>query len=120
MSKSLRLSGVSLILSLAFWGCESRQEKTGDAYLQAGDAGNALAQYEEALQQGNVSNAFFSKYTKAYVMFLRARASEDPSAQMLDVLKDSLVSLLKQHPDAENEKEASLALAEVAAKRVES
>jgi len=110
--------GFCFAMSLVFWGCESKQETAGDAYLKAGDAGNALAQYEEALQQGKVSDAFYNHYTQAYILLLQTQASADPGADMLDPLKDSLVSLLKQYPNPDNERQASLVLADVGRKRL--
>ncbi len=118
MHPSIRVLGTGFVFSLVFWGCQSKQEASGDAFLKAGDAGNALAQYEDALQQGKVSPAFYNHYTQAYILLLQTQAAADPGAEMLDPLKDSLVSLLRQYPSTVNERQASLVLADVGRKRL--
>ena len=118
MNKSIRFLGAILILSAAFLGCKSKSESTGDDYLGAGDPANALVQYEDALQKGKVSSDFYSKFTDAYIALLQTSGSFDPSAETLDQLKDSLISLLKQHPDAAKEATASSVLADIGQKRL--
>jgi len=120
MRPFMRVLGIGFVLPLMFWGCESKQEAAGDAYLKAGDAGNAVSQYEEALQQGKVSDAFYDHYTQAYILLMQTQANADPSAEMLDPLKDSLLSLLKQYPNADNERQASSVMVQVGQKRLTS
>ena len=118
MNKSIRFLGTSLILSLALLGCKSKLESMGDNYLKAGDPGNAMAQYENALQQGGVSADFYSSYTDAAIALLQTAGAADPSAETLDPLKDTLVSLLKQHPDAAKGAVVSAALLDIGSKRL--
>ncbi len=119
MNKPIQFLGTSLILSLALLGCKSKMESTGDAYLKAGDPGNAMAQYENAMQQGAVSADFYSNYTDAHIALLQVGLESDPAAETLDPLKDSLLSLLKQHPDAAKEAAASAVLLEIGSKRLD-
>jgi hypothetical protein len=114
---SLCAAGMAL-MTFALLGCKSGRESAGDKFLKAGDALNAVVQYEMARQE-KVSKEFLSNYTKANIMVMRARAAEDPTADMVDAFHDSILSLIKQQPDAANEAAFSEALVEIGAKRIE-
>ncbi len=90
---------------LAFFltGCRSRQEASGDTYRKAGDPLRALMQYEEALKRGKVSPEFPKNYTLVNIQAMALRAKEDPTAEFLDILKDTVASLLTQNPDPANQ-----------------
>lgn len=107
-------------LSLAFLltACRSRQEAAGDKYRKAGDPLNALMNYEEALKRGDVSKEFWKHYTMVNIQAMALRSNEDPMAEFLDILKDTVASLLTQHPDQANQALFATTLQEVAAKRI--
>ncbi len=92
-------------LSLAFvlTSCRSRQEAAGDKFRKGGDPVNAVLQYEQALARGKVSKEFFKNYSLVNIQLMDYRSKEDPSAEFLDILRDTISSLLRAHPDAENE-----------------
>jgi hypothetical protein len=107
-------------LSLAFLmtGCRSRQEASGDKYRKMGDPIHALMQYEEALKRGKLSAEFYKNYTQINIQALGLRAKEDPTAEFLDVLKDTVASLLGQHPDPANQALFVSTLEGIAASRI--
>jgi len=101
MTKVMLWAGLSLAVLIT--GCRSRQEAAGDKYRKAGDAIHALQYYEEALKRGKVSREFYKNYAQVNIQCLAMRAKEDPSADFLNPLKDTIASLLKQYPDPQNE-----------------
>jgi hypothetical protein len=107
-------------LSLAFFltGCRSRQEAAGDKYRKAGDALHALQYYEEALKRGKVSKEFYKNYTRVNIQAMATRSKEDPTADFLDVLKDTVASLLTQYPDPENQTLFATTLQNIAISRI--
>ncbi|HKP95935.1 MAG TPA: hypothetical protein VJ385_09285 [Fibrobacteria bacterium] len=108
-------------LSLAFLllsGCRSRQEASGDKYRKAGDPIHALMQYEEALKRGKLSKEFYKNYTLINIQAMGLRAKEDPTAEFLDVLKDTVASLLVQHPDPTNQALFITTLRNIASARI--
>lgn len=107
-------------LSMAFLltSCRSRQEAAGDKYRKIGDPIHALMQYEEALKRGGVSKEFFKNYTLINIQAMGLRAKEDPTAEFLDVLKDTVGSLLVQHPDPANQALFVTTLQSIAAQRI--
>ena len=90
---------IGLMLTFLITGCRSRQEASGDKYRKAGDPLHALMQYEEALKRGKVSKEFPKNYTLVNIQAMALRAKEDPTAEFLDILKDTVASLLAQYPD---------------------
>jgi hypothetical protein len=100
MSKVVLWAGLSLALLLA--GCRSRQEAAGDKFRKGGDPINALVQYEQALARGKVSKEFYKNYIQVNIQCLAMRSKEDPSADYITVLSDTIASLLAQHPDQQN------------------
>jgi hypothetical protein len=60
-------------------------------------------QYEEALRRGKVSAEFWDNYALVNIQAMKLRSSEDPTAEFLDILKDTVQSVLSQHPNPENE-----------------
>ena len=101
MSKVTITAGLSLAFLLA--GCRTRQEAAGDKFRKSGDVINALFQYEEALKRGKLSREFPKHYAQINIQAMALRAKEDPTAEFLDILKDTVSSLLRQYPDAQNE-----------------
>jgi hypothetical protein len=103
----MRISKLTLCagLSLAFLltSCRSRQEAAGDKYRKLGDPLHSLMQYEEALKRGKVSKEFYKNYTLVNIHAMGLRAKEDPTAEFLDILKDTVASLLTQYPDPQNQ-----------------
>ncbi|MDB5051112.1 MAG: hypothetical protein JWO30_4183 [Fibrobacteres bacterium] len=107
-------------LSLAFLltSCRSRQEAAGDKYRKAGDPIHALMNYEEALKRGKLSKEFYKNYTFINIQAMAFRAKEDPTAEFLDILKDTVASLLGQHPDPANQELFVTTLESIAAQRM--
>ena len=107
-------------LSLAFLltSCRSRQEAAGDKYRKIGDPLHSLMQYEEALKRGKVSKEFFKNYTLVNIQAMGMRAKEDPTAEFLDILKDTVASLLTQYPDPQNQTLFATTLSNIAAARI--
>jgi len=103
MNKSKVALYASLSLALFLTSCRSRQEAAADKYRKAGDPLHALQYYEEALKRGGLSREFYKNYTLVNIQSMGLRAKEDPTADFLDVLKDTVASLLTQHPDPENQ-----------------
>lgn len=101
MSKVLLSTALSLTFLLT--SCRSRQEAAGDKFRKGGDPINAVVQYEQAIARGKVSKEFYKNYALVNIQVMDYRSKEDPSAAFLDILKDTIVSLLKQYPDPENE-----------------
>ena len=101
MSKVLLWTALSLTFLLT--SCRSRQEAAGDKFRKGGDPINALLQYEQAIARGKVTKDFYKHYALVNIQVMQFRSQADPSAEFLDILKDTIVSLLKQHPDPENE-----------------
>jgi hypothetical protein len=105
--KTMNKSKVALCagLSLAFFltSCRSRQEAAADKFRKGGDPLHALQYYEEALKRGKVSREFYKNYTLVNIQAMSLRSKEDATADFLDVLKDTVASLLVQHPDPENQ-----------------
>ncbi len=107
-------------LSLAFLltSCRTRQEAAGDKYRKMGDPIHALMQYEEALKRGKLSKEFYKNYTQINIQAMGVRAKEDPTAEFLDILKDTVASLLSQHPDPANQALFVSTLQTIAAQRI--
>lgn len=107
-------------LSLAFLltSCRTRQEASGDKYRKAGDPLHALMQYEEALKRGKLSKEFWTNYTAVNIGAMKLRAKEDPTAEFLDILKDTVASLLTQHPNPANQEAFGATLQEIATARI--
>ena len=103
MNRSQVALCAGLSLALLLTGCRSRQEAAADKYRKVGDPLHALMYYEEALKRGGVSKEFYKNYTLVNIQAMGMRSKEDPSAEFLDVLKDTVASLLVQHPDPENQ-----------------
>lgn len=101
ITKAMLWSG--LVLAFLLTGCRSRQEAAGDKYRKAGDPLHALMNYEEAIKRGKVSKEFPKNYTLVNIQAMALRAKEDPTAEFLDILKDTVSSLLVQYPDPANE-----------------
>ncbi|HLP43024.1 MAG TPA: hypothetical protein VK465_16070 [Fibrobacteria bacterium] len=110
----------ALSLSLVATGCRTRQEAAGDKFRKAGDPINAIHFYEQALAAGKVSKEFHKNYVDVNVMLLDRRAKGDPSNPVLDELKDSIVSLLRNHPNPETEAKFGEVLLEVGGARINS
>lgn len=107
-------------LSLAFLliSCRSRQEASGDKYRKAGDPLHALMQYEEALKRGKLSKDFWVNYTAVNIGAMQLRSKEDPTAEFIDILKDTVASLLVQHPNPANQAAFASTLQEIASARI--
>ncbi len=116
MSKSMLCSG--LLMAALLTGCKSKREALGDKYLEGGDPMHAVMYYDQAMQKGPLSTSFYRNYVKASIQVLTIRAKEDPTAEFLDALKDSIVSILKQHPDPTGEAAFVAALQEVGRSRI--
>src|SRR4051812_41963944 len=116
MSKLMVVAGMSLVFVLT--SCRSRQEAAGDKYRKGGDALHALQYYEEALKRGEVSKEFYKNYTLVNIQAMAMRSHEDPTAEFLDVLKDTVASLLVQHPDPENQALFATTLQNIANARI--
>lgn len=101
LSKAMLCTGLSLAFVLT--SCRSRQEASGDKFRKAGNPLQALMQYEEALKRGEVSKEFYKNYTQVNIQAMDLRAKEDPTAEFLDILKDTVASLLTQYPDPQNQ-----------------
>jgi hypothetical protein len=101
ITKAMLWSGLALAFLVT--GCRSRQEAAGDKYRKAGDPLHSLMQYEEAIKRGKVSKEFPKNYTLVNIQAMALRAKEDPTAEFLDILKDTVASLLTQNPDPVNE-----------------
>jgi hypothetical protein len=101
-NKAWLLGGVALAVGLLA-GCKSSREAAADKFRKAGDPLNALMQYEEALRRGKVSDEFWNNYALVNIQAMKLRSSEDPTAEFLDILKDTVQSVLNQHPNPENE-----------------
>jgi hypothetical protein len=116
MTKVTLCAGLSLAFLLT--SCRSRQEASGDKYRKIGDPLHALMQYEEALKRGKLSKEFWVNYTTVNIAAMKIRAKEDPTAEFLDVLKDTVASLLAQHPNPASQTEFAATLQEIAAARI--
>ncbi len=116
MTKVTLCAGLSLAFLLT--SCRSRQEASGDKYRKIGDPLHALMQYEEALKRGKLSKEFWKNYTTVNIAAMGLRAKEDPTAEFLDILKDTVASLLVQHPDPANQATFGKTLQEIAAARI--
>lgn len=116
MTKVTLCAGLSLAFLLT--GCRSRQEASGDKYRKAGDPLHALMQYEEALKRGKLSKEFWVNYTAVNIGAMKLRAKEDPTAEFLDILKDTVASLLTQHPNPVNQEAFGATLQEIASARI--
>ncbi|MBW8890404.1 MAG: hypothetical protein JF616_21850 [Fibrobacteres bacterium] len=118
MNKSKVALFASLSLALFLTSCRSRQEAAADKYRKAGDPLHALQYYEEALKRGGVSKEFYKNYTLVNIQAMGLRAKEDPTADFLDVLKDTVASLLLQHPDPESQALFATTLQNIANARI--
>jgi hypothetical protein len=116
MTKVTLCAGLSLAFLLI--SCRSRQEAAGDKYRKAGNTLNALMQYEEALKRGKLSKEFWQHYTLVNIQAMGLRAKEDPTAEFLDILKDTVASLLAQHPNPANQALFGSTLNEIAQARI--
>jgi hypothetical protein len=116
MTKVTLCAGLSLAFLLT--GCRSRQEASGDKYRKAGDPLHALMQYEEALKRGKLSKEFWVNYTAVNIGAMKLRSKEDPTAEFLDILKDTVASLLTQHPNPANQEAFAATLQEIASARI--
>jgi hypothetical protein len=117
MNHQLRILGVGFVVSMTLMGCKSKLESAGDTYLKAGDPAGALMQYESAISSGGLSE--YGNYTKAYIELLRTRAEDYPNPELMDAMRDSVTSLLKQHPDPALEAQASDVMLEVGKSRLD-
>src|SRR5262245_20161114 len=115
-SKVALYAGLSTALLLT--SCRSRQEAAGDKYRKIGDPLHSLMQYEEALKRGKVSKEFYKNYTLVNIQAMDLRSKEDPTADFLDVLKDTVASLLTQYPDPQNQALFATALQNIASARI--
>lgn len=94
---------IALFLAFVLTGCRSRQEAAGDKFRKGGDPINAVLQYEQALARGKVSKEFYKNYALVNIQLMDMRSKADPTAEFLDILRDTISSLLRAHPDPENE-----------------
>ncbi len=101
-NKAWLLGSLTLAVGLLA-GCKSNQEAAGDKFRKAGDHINALMQYEEALRRGKLSKEFWDNYAFVNIKAMDLRSKEDATAEFLDILKDTVASLLRQHPNPQNE-----------------
>lgn len=101
-NKAWLLGGIGLAFGLLV-GCKSAQESAGDKFRKGGDPLNALMQYEEALRRGKISKEFWDNYALVNIQAMAMRSKEDPTAEFLDILKDTVISVLTQHPNPANE-----------------
>lgn len=115
--KAWLLGGVALSLGL-FAGCKSSREAAADKFRKGGDPLNALMQYEEALRRGKVSTEFWDNYGLVNIQAMKLRSSEDPTAEFLDILKDTVLSVLSQHPNPTNEGLLATALYDIGMSRL--
>lgn len=115
-SKAMLCTGLSLAFLLT--ACRSRQEAAGDKYRKAGNPLQSLMQYEEALKRGKVSKEFYKNYTLVNIQAMDLRAKEDPTAEFLDILKDTVASLLTQYPDPQNQTLFATVLSNIANARI--
>jgi hypothetical protein len=120
MNKSMVALCAGLSMAFLLTGCRSRQEAAGDKYRKLGDPLHALMNYEEALKRGKVSREFYKNYTLVNIQAMALRSKEDPGAEFLDVLKDTVASLLVQHPDPENQALFATTLQNIANARIKS
>jgi hypothetical protein len=118
MKKHLQTLGICFMLSAAFWGCQSKSESMGDKYLKAGDPVNALLQYGNALNESRVSSTFYPNYTKAYILLLQALSEEYLNSDLMDAMRDSVISLLKRHPVPENATLAASVFFDIGQRRI--
>lgn len=118
MNKSRVAFYACLSLALFLTSCRSRQEAAADKYRKMGDPLHALQYYEEALKRGGVSKEFYKNYALVNIQAMGMRSKEDPTAEFLDVLKDTVASLLAQHPDPENQALFATTLQNIAAARI--
>jgi hypothetical protein len=116
MTKVMLCAGLGLAFLLT--SCRSRQEASGDKYRKVGDPLHALMQYEEALKRGKLSQEFYKNYTQVNIQAMGLRAKEDPTAEFLDILKDTVASLLNQHPDPANQALFAQTLQTIANQRI--
>jgi hypothetical protein len=77
-----------------------------------------LVQYEEALARGKVSKEFYKNYIQVNIQALAMRSKEDPSAEYITTLKDTIANMLKLNPDPQNEALFAQALQSVGAQRL--
>lgn len=118
MNKSRLTLCAGLGMAMLLTACRTRQEAAGDKYRKIGDPLHALMNYEEALKGGKVSKEFYKNYTLVNIQAMAMRSKEDPTADFLDVLKDTVASLLTQHPDAENQALFATTLQNIANARI--
>jgi hypothetical protein len=118
MNKSKVALCAGLSLAFLLTSCRSRQEAAADKYRKVGDPLHALQYYEEALKRGNMSREFYKNYTLVNIQAMALRSREDASADFLDVLKDTVASLLAQHPDPENQALFATTLQNIANARI--
>lgn len=107
-----------LSLALLITGCKSGNESAGDKYLKGGDPINALVRYEMAREKGSVSKSFWKNYAKANIQLMEFHAKQDPSNPSVDIVKDTIVSVLTAHPDPETEAQFAAALQSAATARL--
>ncbi len=119
MIRKVALAAFGFSALMALTACKSKHESSGDKFLEAGDPINAVARYDMALQAGKTSGDFPKNFTKANILIMERRYRENPSAEFLDFLKDTVVSLLNKHPNAENSVLFSKTLFNVAKARIE-
>lgn len=112
------LPWTTLTLAFVLAGCKSGHESAADKYLKGGDPINAIVQYEKALAKGKVSKTFYKNYAMANVQLLDYRGREDAANPILDVLSDTITSILTSHPNPETEATYAQTLSKIASERV--
>lgn len=122
VSKLARVVGVSAGFALV--GCKSAQESAADKFLKAGDPISAVKYYEEARAKGNVSKEFWKNYGSAFITALEMRAlmDADPGAAAAPYIvdfRDTALSIVRNHPDPENESRLANVLYRIGMKRLE-
>ena len=118
MKISKVMLGSGLVLAFLLVGCRGANESAGDKFLKGGDPINAMMQYDKALQKGKVSKEFYKNYALANIQIMSLRSKEDPLADFLDDLSDSIASMLKQNPNPENEALFANSLSQLAMQRI--
>ncbi len=118
MKAMMRILGVGVLISAGLLGCKSAQESAGDKFLQAGNPVNAVVQYSNALSAGKVSSDFYPNYIQAYIQVLSLRSDEDPGAQIINDLQDTISLLLKQNPNPTEESDFANVLFDIGQKRL--
>ncbi len=118
MIRKVALAAIGLSALMALTACKSKHESSGDKFLEMGDPINAVARYDMAIREGKTSGTFYDNYTKANILIMERRFSEDPSAEFLDELNNIILDLLNQHPNPENSVLYSKTLYNVAMARI--